>query len=271
MAAPSLLLRAVLDGAGDGWVELRAQGAETLVGVRLNLVACANAAAVESISDCATVGVFGGADGAAEQAGWFFAAGHAMSHGVFGFCLPGPCSLVPTAHAAPRLLTHLSVALPVISNSTVVCTSRGDVIFTSGQEDNSAAAPFTTNTAQPAASTRAIPLPPTCSPPLAFGDSAGGAAGSRSRRGVAFVKTYKTGSSTIASLLQRRADIRSIDVNAPAVHRLPHATVCPAACLVFTPYPPHSQRCNRTRHMLTHTQQAGGERTPTPAPRIHKM
>lgn len=240
----SLFLRTVLDGAGDGWVELRAQGAETLVGMRLNLIACTDATAVESISGCATVGVFGGADGAAEDAGWFFAAGHAMSHGVFGFCLSGPCGVVSDAQAPPVLLTRLSVALPIVANGTVICTSRGDLVFTSGREGDAATA-GASDTGQPATLTRTIPLPPTCSPPLTFGASPGGAAGTGLRRGVAFVKTYKTGSSTIASLLQRRADIRSIEVVTPSCapphHRLPGVVSHSGACgLAFRPAPaPH--------------------------------
>jgi len=205
-----LSLHAALDGAGDGWIDVSSHALEPLVGMRLNLVACetADAAAARSLagSSCATVAVFGGAEGAAERAGWFLAAGHAMSHGVFGFCLAGPCRVVaPVASsAAPLLLTRLSVVIPLVGNSTVVCTSPGDVLFTAmGAADASGEA----------GAPRQVAVPPTCSRPLSLGSSPGDAAGVGLRRGVAFVKTYKTGSSTIASLLQRRADIRSLDVS----------------------------------------------------------
>lgn len=121
----SIALSAVLDGAGDGWVEIRAQ-ASPLRGLHLRLVACSDADAASD--SCLPVAVFGGAGGAAEAAGWFVSAGHALAHGVYGFCLDGPCEVSGGGGEGP-LLTRLSVALPLIGRSTVVCTSAGDRLF----------------------------------------------------------------------------------------------------------------------------------------------
>ena len=226
----SIALSAVLDGAGDGWVEIRAQ-ASPLRGLHLRLVACSDAAAASD--SCLPVAVFGGAGGAAEAAGWFVSAGHALAHGVYGFCLDGPCEVSGGGGEGP-LLTRLSVALPLIGRSTVVCTSAGDRLFAGvGAEPvelpqvcagrasrQPARQPPETAAREPASRrVRACAPPQACSQPLVFGGNVS-AGGGRS----AFVKTYKTGSSTLASLLQRRADSRGLDVavNARAVpHPLP--------------------------------------------------
>ena len=136
MSNAAFSLRAELDGAGDGWVDVSAMRfTRPLLGMKLNLVACPSekagskiaagkiTAADLSSSVCRHVAVFGGSGGGADRAGWVVSAGckwsasspwtahslvltslsvarhrHAMSHGIFGFCFANR-TLDPTACA----------------------------------------------------------------------------------------------------------------------------------------------------------------------------
>ena len=181
---------AFVDAAGDGWIELSLSGAP-LVGFHADIFACDG-----RNSSCAPVAVFGGSGGDAEAAGWFIAAGHAFA-GVHGFCLGRGCGAVtPTT----GLLTRLSVAFPRSPSSASVVCVMDAVVHASAS-----------STPSPRACTPLLAAPPTAAAPSSAG------------RGVAFVKTYKTGSSTLGSLLHRHADTHALDVamNAKAVpHRL---------------------------------------------------
>ena len=193
--AKSLTLTASQDGAGDGWIDLHLDStAASFVGFHIErLFACTHH------NTCSDVVVFGGSGGSAEASGLLVSAGHAFVHGVFGSCLSPSCPPVPTPVTGRReLLTTLSVALPaspgllerVCSESVVLHALAGS------QRIASSCAPITL--------TRGVTGPPHAhngTRPTAW-----------RRTGVALVKTYKTGSSTLGSLLHRYADTRALDV-----------------------------------------------------------
>ncbi|KAL1528123.1 hypothetical protein AB1Y20_009487 [Prymnesium parvum] len=182
-------LLARLDASGDGWVRLFTPTAPTpLAGVWVELHACVPPpdAPLASPDQCSELAVFGGSGGAAEASGWMVSAAYAFGHGVHALCPTGTCSPVASDGA---LLTELSVAVPRLERRTVVCLTGG-ALFPA------------------AAGARAVEVGRSCTP--ALGRAEGNA--SRRARGVAFVKTYKTGSSTLGSLLHRYADARGLDV-----------------------------------------------------------
>ena len=212
-----LHLTAYHDTAGDGWIDLHLHPPSLTLpirGFRLdNVRACSGAS-------CTEVAVFGSSSGAAEEAGWLVAAGHAFTHGVYGLCFteptdPGqadPCVLQRPAGDGPLLLATLSVAIPLLGKpATRVCTDGG-LLYGAGAAYNISArcapalgelrSPWSAASPSAAAATAAASSPPRRPP-----------------RGVAFVKTYKTGSSTIGSLLHRYAETHALDVavNAKAV------------------------------------------------------
>lgn len=179
-----------------------------------------------SFQGCQVLPVFGASGGVAEDAGLLVSAGHAFTERVFGFCLSERCasgSRAPRMEplASPALLTSLSVSLLFLRPDSTVCLRNG-------------AAFAATDTGR-----KPTPhiLPPVCSEVLAVETRETGRwrhAGNTSsptsgrlpakRRGVAFVKTYKTGSSTMTSLLYRYADNFALDVavNAKAVPAVKH-------------------------------------------------
>ena len=191
-----LTLAAHVDAAGDGWIEIFLPKASSapIAGFWAELQACAPGRTVPE--DCSDVAVFGGSRGAAEAAGLMVAAGHAFVHGVFGTC--------PTQHCTPMaadgaLLTSLSVSIPRLGPGTTVCIISGALSFAAGPEDESASPSGSLHRAC------AVPLPP-------LGAAASEFSQASPARGVAFVKTYKTGSSTLGSLLHRYADSHGLDV-----------------------------------------------------------
>ena len=203
-------LSAYQDDAGDGWLDLLLpRGGMPIRGFRLDRVrACAG----DAVSGCAEVAVFGSSGGSAQAAGWLITAGHAFTHGVYSVCLQKPCTVHPPTSAEPplALLATLSVAFPRLSADTRVCTDGGLLYGEQvGTAFNLSAScvplgaprsPWPTEVA--AAATTA-----------AAAASSAAAAGPRSPpRGVAFIKTYKTGSSTIGSLLHRYAETHGLDV-----------------------------------------------------------
>ena len=197
-----LRLTAYHDTAGDGWIDLHLHPPTSTLpirGFRLdNVRACSGAS-------CTEVAVFGSSGGAAEAAGWLVSAGHAFTHGVYGLCFTepaDPCALRPPAGGGPLLLATLSVAIPLLGKpATRVCTDGG-LLYGGGTAYNVSA-----HCASPLGELRSPWSTTTASPPR------------RPPRGIAFVKTYKTGSSTIGSLLHRYAETHALDVavNAKAV------------------------------------------------------
>lgn len=227
-AAAPLELTAYQDTAGDGWIDLLVSrdGGLPMRGFRLDrLRACAG----DAVTGCAEVAVFGGSGGLAHAAGWLISAGHAFTHGVYSVCLHEPCVVQPPGAAQPprALLATLSVALPRLRPDTRVCTDGG-VLY---GEPRGAAFNL---------SASCVPLEPPRSPWEPSGGGAGdeaaataaAAAGPRTPpRGVAFIKTYKTGSSTIGSVLHRYAETHALDVavNAKARRCLPPPLPAPRA------------------------------------------
>ena len=204
----SIFLSARQDAAGDGWIDLWLPAGAEVTGFHIRSLAECDAA--EDSASCAEVAVFGGAGGAAEAAGQLVSAGHAFVHGVFGTCLGLGCTPIEASSARPAaagcagcpagavLLTALSVALPRAAAGTVVCLEGGRLHHPG---------------AQPATELRRVCAPPeraATAPPRRAACDGGGGGGAP--RGVAFVKTYKTGSSTLGSLLHRYADSRGLDV-----------------------------------------------------------
>ena len=182
----SLRLAAFHDSWGDGWLELALGESPAIRGFRLdNVRACQGS--------CSQVAVFGASGGAAQQAGWLIAAGHAFTHGVYGLCLGGPCVVRPGPHQT--LLTTLSVAFPRLGPGARVCTDGGVLYGEQLGVSFNISASCTGLDPQPSPNPR------------------------KPARGVAFVKTYKTGSSTIGSVLHRYAEAHALDVavNAKAV------------------------------------------------------
>lgn len=191
-----LSLTASQDAAGDGWVELWVRsGAPAFVGFHAHELQACGPRGV-----CSEAIVFGGAGGAAEDASLLVSAGHAFVHGVLGVCLSATCSPIhpPTSGDPPRLLSTLSVALPKTGR---VCLKGGKLHVAAA----GAGSPTVEAVGQVCA-------------PVAFSSSLGphgnhsGAGARPRRRGVALVKTYKTGSSTLGALLHRYADVRALDV-----------------------------------------------------------
>ena len=189
--AALLHLRAEVDSRGDGWVDIHAPSSgAVLAGLWVDLQACTPTARGDANPDaCSEVTVFGGSRGSAEKAGWMVSAGHAFGHGAFGVCPTGACSPVP---ADGRLLTTLSVAIPRLERGLRVCVVSGTVYHA-------------------AAGSAGAPVLRACAAPLAPATVTGYNA-SRGARGIAFVKTYKTGSSTLGSMFHRYADAHALDV-----------------------------------------------------------
>jgi hypothetical protein len=197
MAKAMIGLVASQDAGGDGWVEvyLPSGKATPFVGFHFErLIACGPRGV------CTDVAVFGGSAGAAEDSGLLVTAGHAFVHGVIGSCLSPSCR--PIAHGAEsKLLTTLSVALPKPAPSTTTVCLENAVLHAGAATSHvaSACAPLTLTggLGPPAATNRSRAAPPKVP---------------WRRTGVALVKTYKTGSSTLGSLLHRYADARGLDV-----------------------------------------------------------
>ena len=187
------------DGAGDGWVELHLKGGggvAPFVGFHIGrLLACGSQRPA-----CVEIAVFGGSGGAAEASGLLVSAGHAFVHGVFGACLSPSCRPIapPSAAADSLLLTTLSVALPREARLIETVCLENAVLHAGAATSHMASA------CAPVTLVRGI------GPNATFSHRAGAA--SFRRTGVALVKTYKTGSSTLASLLHRYADTRGLDV-----------------------------------------------------------
>ena len=209
-------LSAYQDDAGDGWLDLLLpRGGIPIRGFRIDRV---SACAGDTMRGCAEVAVFGSSGGSAQAAGWLITAGHAFTHGVYSLCLQEACTVHSPTSAEPplALLATLSVALPRLGPETRVCMDGG-LLY--GEQPGTAfnlsascvplgvpRSPWTTT--EGAAATAATAA------------AAAAAAGPRAPpRGVAFIKTYKTGSSTIGSLLHRYAETHGLDVavNAKAV------------------------------------------------------
>lgn len=191
-----LTLSPTQDGAGDGWINIHLNStAPSFVGFHIErLYACTH----EGL--CSDVAVFGGSGGAAEASGLLVSAGHAFVHGVFGSCLSPSCPPIPTPADGQRvLLTTLSVALPASPQVLVrVCLESSVLHGLAGPRRlTSVCAPITL--------TRGV-----TGPPHAHNGTTNPTAWRRT--GVAFIKTYKTGSSTLGSLLHRYADTRALDV-----------------------------------------------------------
>ena len=208
-----LLLTATQDGAGDGWIDLWiGAGAAPFVGFHARSLRACNVAGL-----CEPVVVFGGTGGAAEVSRLHVAAGYAFVHGVFGACPSRDCPAIHVPASSgdpPVLLTTLSVALPKQGRSGAlgrVCLDEGWV----HPADGRAAASVTHGpVCTPLQLTRGL------GPPALPNGTIGRRGGTR---GVAMVKTYKTGSSTLGALLHRYADARGFDVavNAKAIRGPP--------------------------------------------------
>ena len=188
-----LRLTASQDAAGDGWISLHLHHTHPFIGFHIErLVACG-----ARKRSCTEIAVFGGAGGAAEESGLLVTAGHAFVHGVFGVCLSPSCTPIKPLAASSQsiLLTTLSAALPKPARpATSVCLENA--VLHAGA-----------NSMRIASACASLTLIPGAGPPLA--NHSGGA---WRRTGVALVKTYKTGSSTLGSLLHRYADTRGLDV-----------------------------------------------------------
>lgn len=186
-------LQAHVDAAGDGWLWLYSPSeGPTLAGLWLELGICPSfpRRGPPASSRCEELLVFGASGGAAEAAGWVVSAGYAFSHGVYASCLAQPCAPVATDGA---LLTRLSVALPTVAVGVIVCITQATLFAHNGTE---------VSHPKPSCAPQLSRPPPlqqsyNTSPPA---------------RGVAFVKTYKTGSSTLGSVFHRYADSRGLDV-----------------------------------------------------------
>jgi len=208
-----LQLTATQDGAGDGWIDLWiGAGAAPFVGFHARSLRACNVAGL-----CEPVVVFGGTGGAAEVSRLHVAAGYAFVHGVFGACPSRDCPAIHVPASSgdpPVLLTTLSVALPKqgrIGALGRVCLDEGWV----HPADGRAAASVTHGpVCTPLQLTRGL------GPPALPNGTIGRRGGTR---GVAMVKTYKTGSSTLGALLHRYADARGFDVavNAKAIRGPP--------------------------------------------------
>ena len=209
-----VVLSASQDAAGDGWIELwlsHHHAVEPFTGFHLKaLTACVDG------QPCADVSVFGGAGGEAEASGMLVSAGYAFVNGVVGACLAPLCAPIhpPSASAPPKLITSLSVAFPIApgpSTRVRACIEGGLLHGGQGYELAHGIC------SEVALGRGSGPLNTTM---IA---AAGGMPKSwASRRGVALVKTYKTGSSTLGSLLHRYADARALDVavNAKALRHV---------------------------------------------------
>jgi hypothetical protein len=220
-ASAHIQLSAYQDDAGDGWLDLLlSRGGMPIRGFRLDRVrACAGNAE----SGCAEVAVFGSSGGSAQAAGWLITAGHAFTHGVYSVCLQKPCTVHPPTSAEPplALLATLSVALPRLGPDTRVCTDGG-LLY--GEQAGTA---FNLSASCLPLGVPRSPWPTEAAAAATAATAASSAAAAGPRappRGVAFIKTYKTGSSTIGSLLHRYAETHGLDValNAKASVYTPH-------------------------------------------------
>ena len=203
----ALSVTATLDAAGDGWIDLWVGSAlprTTFSGFHVQSLRSCDVSSEGVLGACEEVSVFGGAGGLAEAARMYVSAGYAFVHGVHGACFGPGCSPLQVG-PAPALLTTLSVAVPRISRShsgfgTRICLEGMRLHPTGG----GAALAVTPRTV-------CEPLRPT--PGLGPAGLPNGSLEHRGvARGVAMVKTYKTGSSTLGALLHRYADVRALDV-----------------------------------------------------------
>ena len=229
-ASAQMQLSAYQDDAGDGWLDLLLpRGGMPIRGFRLDqLRACSGGSTdlggksrprSNAVSGCAEVAVFGSSGGSAQAAGWLIMAGHAFTHGVYSVCLQKPCTVYPPTSAEPplALLATLSVALPRLGPGTRVCTDGGLLYGEqAGVALNLSAGCVTLSTPRSPwpteATTAATTAAATAAATTAAAFSAAAAGPRAPPQGVAFIKTYKTGSSTIGSVLHRYAETHGLDV-----------------------------------------------------------